>query len=155
MRTFHLVSLGCAKNLVDSELIIGDLTSAGWKFAEDPESADLLMLNTCGFIQPAVEEGIDEILELARIKENNPGQKLVMVGCLVQRYKESLAEELSEVDLFVGTEWCHDMAKRVESLFNDDQMIGSVQIPERFVMNSGMPRILTTPFFKAWFKFTI
>lgn len=153
MRSFHLVSLGCAKNLVDSELIIGNLTEAGWQYEESPEAADLLMLNTCGFIQPAVEEGIDEILELAKIKAGNPHQKLVMVGCLVQRYKESLIPELTEVDLFVGTEGCHDMAGRVEALFDkgtDEQ----IQLPQRFIMNAKMPRTLTTPFYRAWFKIT-
>jgi ribosomal protein S12 methylthiotransferase len=153
MRSFHLVSLGCAKNLVDSELIIGNMTQAGWHFEEEPESADLLMLNTCGFIQPAVEEAIDEILELARIKETNPEQKLVVVGCLVQRYKESLPEELPEVDLFVGTEGCHDMAERVAALFGDE-IATLVQIPDRFIMDSSLPRTLTTPFYRAWFKLT-
>lgn len=153
MRSFHLVSLGCAKNLVDSELIIGNLTQEGWQFQEDPEDADMLMLNTCGFIQPAVEEAIDEILELAKIKENHPDQKLVVVGCLVQRYKDTLVDELSEVDLFVGTEGCHDMARRVEQLFSDGQA-ASVQLPERFIMDSSMPRILTTPSYRAWFKLT-
>jgi len=154
MRSFHLVSLGCAKNLVDSELIIGNMTTAGWSFAEDPEAADLLMLNTCGFIQPAVEEAIEEILELARIKELHPGQKLVVVGCLVQRYKETLPDELPEVDLFVGTEGCHDMANRVGSLFEVAPALQRVQLPDRFIMDSSLPRTLTTPFFRAWFKIT-
>lgn len=153
MRSFHLVSLGCAKNLVDSELIIGNLTQAGWNYVDDPESAEMLMLNTCGFIQPAVEEAIDEILELARIKANHPGQKLVVVGCLVQRYKGSLPEELPEVDLFVGTEGCHDMARRVQSLFTEGPE-SIVQLPERFIMDSSLPRTLTTPFYRAWFKIT-
>lgn len=153
MRSFHLVSLGCAKNLVDSELIIGNMTQAGWGFTEDPEVADVLMLNTCGFIQPAVEEAIDEILELARIKENHPGQKLVVVGCLVQRYQDSLPLELPEVDLFVGTEGCHDMAKRVGALFGG-KIEPQVQLPERFIMDSSLPRTLTTPFYRAWFKIT-
>lgn len=153
MRSFHLVSLGCAKNLVDSELIIGNMTQAGWSFVDEPEDADVLMLNTCGFIQPAVEEAIEEILELARIKKNCPGQKLVVVGCLVQRYAEGLPAELPEVDLFVGTEGCHDMAQRIQSLFGD-RLGPVVQLPERFIMDSTLPRILTTPFYRAWFKIT-
>lgn len=153
MRSFHLVSLGCAKNLVDSELIIGNMTQAGWSFVEEPEAAELLMLNTCGFIQPAVEEAIDEILALARIKEDHPGQKLVVVGCLVQRYQDSLPLELPEVDLFVGTEGCHDMAQRVEALYARGS-VPQVQLPERFIMDSSLPRTLTTPFYRAWFKIT-
>jgi len=153
MRSFHLVSLGCAKNMVDSELIIGNMTAAGWTFVEEPEYADVLMLNTCGFIQPAVEEAIEEILQLARIKEDHPGQKLVVVGCLVQRYQQSLKEELPEVDLFVGTEGCHDMADRVGKLFTASPL-QVVQVPERFLMDSALPRTLTTPWYRAWFKIT-
>ncbi len=153
MRSFHLVSLGCAKNMVDSELILGNLTQAGWEYVEDPESAEMLMLNTCGFIQPAVEEAIEEILELAKVKENHSGQKLVVVGCLVQRYADSLPVELPEVDLFIGTEGCHDMARRVEGLFTENSR-SLVQLPERFIMDSSLPRILTTPFYRAWFKIT-
>lgn len=153
MRSYHLISLGCAKNQVDSELIIGNLSAAGWSFAEEPDSADVLILNTCGFIQPAVEEAIEEILELAKIKDDQPGKKLVVVGCLVQRYGESLVAELPEVDLFIGTEGCHQMAARLEGLLAET---GSpvVQLPERFLMDSSMPRTLTTPFFRAWFKIT-
>lgn len=153
MRSFHLVSLGCAKNMVDSELILGNLTQAGWEYLEEPENADMLMLNTCGFIQPAVEEAIEEILELANLKKEHPGQKLVVVGCLVQRYKGNLPAELPEVDLFVGTEGCHDMAIRVQPLFTDGSS-PIVQLPERFIMDSSLPRTLTTPFYRAWFKIT-
>lgn len=155
MRSFHLVSLGCAKNQVDSEMIIGGLAEAGWSYEENPEKAQVLMLNTCGFIQPAVEEAIDEILGLAEIKAENPGQKLVVVGCLVQRYAGSLPKELPEVDLFVGTEACHDMAQRLDALISRDTGAGAeVDLPDRFIMDSSMPRILTTPSFRAWFKIT-
>ncbi|WP_419174498.1 30S ribosomal protein S12 methylthiotransferase RimO [Desulfosediminicola sp.] len=155
MHSFHLVSLGCAKNLVDSEMIIGGLAEAGWTYEESPEKAQVLMLNTCGFIQPAVEEAVDEILGLAEIKAQNPGQKLVVVGCLVQRYGNSLPAELPEVDLFVGTEGCHDMPARLAGLFeNHGEQHAKVQLPDRFIMDSSMPRILTTPSFRAWFKIT-
>ena len=72
MAFFHLVSLGCAKNLVDSEVILGSMTSGGWLLVDDPENADLLIINTCGFIQAAVEEAISEIFELIKIKEKSP-----------------------------------------------------------------------------------
>ena len=103
-KTFNLVSLGCPKNLVDSEVIYGMLEEDGWEGVADPTNAAVLLVNTCGFIQPAVEESVDEILQLARIKADSPGVKLVVVGCLVQRYRQSLQQELPEVDLFVGTE---------------------------------------------------
>ncbi len=151
--TFHLVSLGCAKNQVDSEVIIGNLSGAGWKFTEDPQEADVLLLNTCGFVQPAVEEAIEEILELAQYKEARPECKLVVAGCLVQRYGDSLLAELPEVDLFVGTEGCHTMAQRVAALFANKKQ-PEVQLPPRFLMDSSTPRTLTTPSFRAWFKIT-
>lgn len=153
MSSFHLISLGCAKNLVDSEIVLGSLSAAGWQFVATPEEADLLLLNTCGFIQPAVEEAIEEILDLVRIKQEYPEKKLVVMGCLVQRYKEKLPDELPEVDLFVGTEGCKDIADMVEVLFSGKTQ-SHVQIPERFVMDSSLPRILTTPSFRAWVKIT-
>ena len=157
MRSFHLVSLGCAKNLVDSELMIGSLMQKGWEYAEVPEEADLLLLNTCGFIQPAVEEAVDEILGLARIKQESAHQKLVVTGCLVQRYRQTLLDELPEVDLFIGTEGYRDVAERIEALYRE-KIIGNhkekLYLPPRFLMDSSMPRILTTPSHRAWFKIT-
>ena len=92
-RIFHLVSLGCPKNLVDSEVVYGLLEEGGWQGVDDPEEATVLMINTCGFIQPAVEESIDEILQLAAYKSNDADKKLVVIGCLVQRYREKLEAE--------------------------------------------------------------
>jgi ribosomal protein S12 methylthiotransferase len=153
MRYFHLVSLGCAKNLVDSEVILGTMTGAGWQFAEDPEKADVLIVNTCGFIQAAVEEAIDEIFELVKIKENYPDKRLVVVGCLVQRYKEKLAEDLPEVDLFVGTEGAVEIAELLARL-DGGEMLQKVVLPARFLMTHETPRLLSTPPFRAWLKIT-
>lgn len=153
MPSFHLISLGCAKNLVDSEIVLGSLSVAGWQFVAAPEKADVLLLNTCGFIQPAVEEAIEEILDLVRIKQEYPDKKLVVLGCLVQRYKEKLSDEIPEVDLFVGTEGCKDIAARIGGLISGPGP-SPVQLPDRFVMDSSLPRILTTPSFRAWVKIT-
>ncbi|MFV0437642.1 MAG: 30S ribosomal protein S12 methylthiotransferase RimO [Desulfopila sp.] len=154
MHSFYLVSLGCAKNLVDSELVIGNMTAAGWSLAAEPEAADVVMVNTCGFIQPAVEEAIDEILALGQLKADHPGQKLVVIGCMVQRYGASLASELPEVDLFVGTEGWADMGQRIESLISPGGVTDSVHLPDRLLMDSRQPRVLATPFFRAWLKIT-
>lgn len=153
MRYFHLLSLGCAKNLVDSEVILGTMTGAGWQFAEDPEKADVLIVNTCGFIQAAVEEAIDEIFELVKIKERHPYKRLVVVGCLVQRYKEKLAEDLPEVDLFVGTEGVVEIAELLAKL-DVGEMLQRVVLPARFLMTHKTPRLLSTPPFRAWLKIT-
>jgi ribosomal protein S12 methylthiotransferase len=87
---------------VDTEIMLARLTRAGWEVTGTPEAADVLLVNTCGFIEAACKEAVDTILELARAKEGDPGKRLVVAGCLVQRYGEELAKELPEVDLFVG-----------------------------------------------------
>jgi ribosomal protein S12 methylthiotransferase len=100
-RRVHLVSLGCPKNRVDSEGMLGQLVARGWEVTDDPTLADALVVNTCSFIQPATEESIETVLELAQLRR--PGQRLVVAGCMVQRYGEGLAAELPEVDGFLGT----------------------------------------------------
>ncbi len=152
MGKFYLVSLGCAKNRVDSEVMLGVLQQAGWQFVTEAEDADVLLLNTCGFIQPAVEEAIEETLELAAIKAASPGQKLVVVGCFVQRYGKSLPKELPEVDLFIGTEAPEQIARLLEELYAG-QLKENVILPKRFLMSSRSPRQLTTSHM-AWLKIT-
>ncbi len=153
MASFHLISLGCPKNLVDSELMFGLLEQAGWVFEEDPEQASILLVNTCGFIQSAVEEAIDEILELSRYKQENPDKLLVVTGCMVQRYREDLLAELSEVDLFIGTDGFHQIVPLVEAVMTGTSR-SKVHVPERFLMDSTMPRRISTPFYRSWLKIT-
>lgn len=153
MRTFHLISLGCAKNFVDSEVMLGGLTQGGWKFLEDAEEAEVLIVNTCGFIQPAVEEAIEEILELVRLKKSDPEKKIVVVGCLVQRYKHNLEEELPEVDLFIGTEGPALLAGILDQLVTG-QLLDKVVLPGTFLMSNKTPRLLATPNFRGWLKIT-
>jgi ribosomal protein S12 methylthiotransferase len=98
-RAFHVESLGCAKNQVDSERMIAALESAGWRLAAAPEDADVLIVNTCGFISSAKKESIETSLEL---KQRYPGKKVIMVGCLSERYGEDLARQLPEIDGFLG-----------------------------------------------------
>ena len=85
---FYLISLGCPKNRVDSEVVYGTLEMHGWRGTNSPETARVLLVNTCGFIQPAVEESIEEILQLLPYKDADPSVKLVVIGCLVQRYRK-------------------------------------------------------------------
>ena len=153
MKTFHLVSLGCPKNLVDSEVVFGQLEYHGWKGVEQPENANLLVVNTCGFIQSAVEESIEEILQLAVYKQQDPRKKLAVIGCLVQRYRKRLESEIPEVDLFVGTEGINDIHFSFNRLFSEYDFEKTV-IPEPFLMTAAMPRRLSTPFFRAWLKIT-
>ncbi|MGD8368794.1 MAG: 30S ribosomal protein S12 methylthiotransferase RimO [Desulfobacterales bacterium] len=103
MKTVHMVSLGCARNRVDSEQMLGLLSGAGWRITEDPAEAEVIVVNTCSFITPAAEESIDTILELAEYKEKGRCRRLIVAGCLPERYRQDLAETLPEVDAFLGT----------------------------------------------------
>lgn len=153
MAYFHLISLGCAKNLVDSEVMLGAMADGGWEFIDNPQEADLLLLNTCGFIQPAVEEAVGEILDLIKLKEEHPSKLIVVIGCLVQRYKEKLVEELPEVDLFLGTEAAPRIAQCIADLEQGD--LGErLVLPDRFLMTAETPRMLSTPTSRAWLKIT-
>ncbi|MGL1931132.1 MAG: 30S ribosomal protein S12 methylthiotransferase RimO [Desulfotalea sp.] len=149
----HLISLGCAKNLVDSEIVLGSLVEGGWEVTNDENEADVLLLNTCGFIQPAVEEAVEEILELVSVKEKYPEKKIVVMGCLVQRYQSTLLESLPEVDLFYGTEGPTEICTCLDDLMAG-RIVDKVIIPETFLMDSSAPRVQTTPFFRAWVKIT-
>ena len=99
----HLASLGCARNLVDSEVMLGRLKHSGWAITEDPAEAETIIVNTCSFIESAVNESIDTILELAALKKNGNCRRLIVAGCLPQRYREDIVAALPEVDVFLGT----------------------------------------------------
>jgi len=151
--TYHLISLGCAKNLVDSEVMLGALDAQGYTFLSEIEEAEFLIVNTCGFIQPAVEEAITEILGLVAIKKQHPEKKVVVVGCFVQRYKHSLIDELPEVDLFVGTEGPTELGAILDTLAAGE-LSDKLILPDTFLMASTSPRQLTTPGHRAWLKIT-
>lgn len=153
MAGFFMISLGCAKNLVDSEIMLGTLQKADWQLQEDPLQAEVLLINTCGFIQAAVEEAVEEILQLVHIKAAHPEKKIVVTGCLVQRYQAQLLSELPEVDLFIGTEGCSSIAVYFDCLMTE-KLEGRLLLPDRVVMDSSMPRTITTPPYRTWLKIT-
>jgi ribosomal protein S12 methylthiotransferase len=99
----HLISLGCAKNQVDSEIMIGRLAQAGWTITDDPEEAHTIVVNTCSFIEEAAQESLDMILELAEYKKSGICRRLVVAGCLPERYREEILQTMPEVDVFLGT----------------------------------------------------
>lgn len=153
MKTIHITSLGCPKNLVDTEVMIGLLEKDGWHIVQTPEEASVLLVNTCGFIQPAVEEGIDEIINLAAYKEKSPSKKLIVTGCMVQRYRDKLKKELTEIDYLVGTEGIKDISTILNNVVQGDTS-SVLHMPNRFLMDSNLPRRLATPSFRAWMKIT-
>lgn len=153
MKRVHVISLGCPKNLVDSEVMLGFLQEAGFTAVTEPEAADILLVNTCGFIQSAVEEGIDTILALGELKEDLPDKVLVVTGCMVQRYGEELAAELPEVDLFIGTEGIQEIVTRLRQ-YLAGQPVPLALAPPTFLMDATLPRQLSTPSHRAYLKVT-
>ncbi len=103
MKKVGFVSLGCPKNLVDSEVMMGRLKAAGYEITNDQAEADTLVVNTCGFIESAKQESIDAILEATDLKGAGKARRVVVAGCLVERYRDDLMKELPEVDAFIGT----------------------------------------------------
>ena len=113
----YMVSLGCAKNQVDSEMILG-LLKQKMEIVESPDDADLILINTCAFIEPARKEAIDTILNLSDYKK--PGAKMVVCGCLAQRYKDEIVKLLPEVDRFITIDEYKDIAKIINSVMESD-----------------------------------
>ena len=148
----HIVSLGCPKNLVDSEVMAASLEEAAYTISSSPEDADLLVVNTCGFIQPAVEEAIDTILEMAEYKAQDPAKRLVVAGCLVQRYGSELVAELPEVDLFVGVDEIAEIGRLVSAPSGNSRL--RYHVSPHFLMDVQTSRRLTDPPFQAYLKIT-
>ena len=114
-----MVSLGCAKNQVDGEMLMANLKNAGFELCDDAALADVAIVNTCGFIDSAKQESIDEILELATLKKEGRIKKIVVTGCLAERYREEIHKELPEVDGVFGIGANADIAACIESAMND------------------------------------
>jgi ribosomal protein S12 methylthiotransferase len=134
----YLASLGCAKNLVDSETMLGQLINAGWRITQDPQNADTIIVNTCSFIESAVNESIDTILELARFKNSGACRRIIITGCLPERYREALVESLPEVDVFLGT----GAFDKIVTAANGSQNIGRCLLPNPNVISYGQQESL-------------
>ncbi|MFO7177277.1 MAG: 30S ribosomal protein S12 methylthiotransferase RimO [Pseudomonadota bacterium] len=147
-RTIHFVSLGCPKNRVDTEVMLGLAVRAGYRHVDDPERAQVIVVNTCGFIDAAKQESIDTILELAAYKERGNCEKLVVAGCLSQRYPDEIATEMPEVDHVLGSS---DMLKLERVLAGGAERI-LVGNPADWVMGAKDPRRLSTRGRSAYVK---
>ncbi len=148
---FSIVSLGCARNLVDSEVMAGLLHQNGYQMVGDPADADVVLVNTCGFIGPAKEESIETILDVSRLKEEGKIKKVVVAGCLSQRYPEDLARELPEVDLFIGTGEVPRIAEILRELGAGSKRRQYVGVPS-YIYDHDTPRLRTTPSHSAFLK---
>jgi len=143
-----LISLGCPKNLVDSEIMLARLSEAGYEITSNSEEAQVVIVNTCGFIEAAKKESIDAIVQISRLKEAGACRKIVVTGCLSQRYKGELSRELPEVDLFLGT----NEYDRIAELVGNGN--GRREVYSRHLMAYEKPlaRVLATPSYTAYLK---
>ncbi len=147
-KTVHFVSLGCPKNRVDSEIMLGTAKDEGFRHVSDASEAEIIVVNTCGFIDAAKQESIDTILEMAEQKRSGACKKLVVTGCLSQRYSGDLASGLPEVDHFLGSS---DMPK-IRQVLRDDADRMLVGNPADWVPSASDPRTLSTRGASAYVK---
>ena len=146
-----VITLGCAKNTVDSEVILGLLAKNGYAITLDPNSADIIVINTCAFIEDAKKESIDVILGIVELKKIRPNLKVYVTGCLSQRYYESIRKEIPEVDGYLGVENFHRIAELIEDE-NKSQSVWAPSGPGSFLYDHLTPRILSTPHYMAYMK---
>jgi ribosomal protein S12 methylthiotransferase len=146
--TVCLVSLGCHKNLVDSEVILGLLSKEGYFLTTDPSKAEILIINTCAFIQDATKEAIETILGLTHYKKEGRCHLFIVSGCLPQRYGKILEKELPEVDLFIGT----GAFQHLPQIMKEKQREKTYLSRPTFLYDEKTPRILSTPPFIAYLK---
>jgi len=147
-----MISLGCAKNLVDSEVMLGHLGRAGHVFVRDPAVAEVLVINTCGFIEPAREESIQTILEAAELKKSGSLKRLVVAGCMVQRYAERLMRELPEVDAFIGLDQLDRIVEQVAGELPPEPDPRESWGRSVYLYDEHAPRQLATGRFSAYVK---
>lgn len=149
MNKLALVSLGCSKNLVDAEQMLGMLTEAGFEIVENEEDAQVLIVNTCTFIESAKNESIECILELAQYKKSGKCRALIVTGCMAQRYKEQVLTEIPEVDAVVGT---NEYNKIVEIVKNISELKNRLYCSEEPLLCENVPRLRTTAPYTAFLR---
>ena len=153
MKTIGFVSLGCAKNLNDAEAMLGILTNKGYQIVEDPMKAEVLIVNTCTFIEPAKEESIQAILQMGEYKTKGICKKLIVTGCLAQRYGEEIKEGMPEIDGLLGTFSWDRISELVEEL-EDRTEVGAVFYKDvkPLLYDESIPRVRTGALFSAYVK---
>jgi ribosomal protein S12 methylthiotransferase len=153
-KSLYFSSLGCSKNLVDSQVMLGHLGLDGFKITTSPEEAEVIIVNTCSFIEAAKIESIETILDLAEYKNSDNGncKALVVSGCMAQRYSKELEEEMPEVDMFIGTGEYNKIVPLLKA-FSDHKLEKKsfVEIP-KFIHTEMDPRLNTSPSYMAWLK---
>src|SRR6185503_4785853 len=154
MKKVGFISLGCPKNLVDSEVMMGQLKQNGYQITSDAADAETVVVNTCGFIDSAKKESIDTILEAAQLKTNGHAKRLIVAGCLVERYRDELKAEIPEVDAFIGTSQINDILAVCDPKTNLRALpvvpIGNQSAT--YLYDDSTPRVLATPSHYAFVK---
>ncbi|HEX5708270.1 MAG TPA: 30S ribosomal protein S12 methylthiotransferase RimO [Pyrinomonadaceae bacterium] len=154
MKKVGFISLGCPKNLVDSEVMMGALKAEGYEITTDASEAETIVVNTCGFIDAAKKESVDAILEAARMKAEGNCRRVVVAGCLVERYRDELRAEMPEVDAFIGTSQINDITTVADSRVNTRSLpvlpLGNQTAT--YLYDESTPRILATPGHYAYVK---
>ena len=151
MQKVSILSLGCAKNLVHSETMMGLFQQQGYELTEQYDEAEIIIINTCGFVNAAKEESINAILEMAQWKEQGVCRMLVAVGCLVQKYAQELAAELPEVDIFVGTNDYRQIVEIIRKHEDSQEIVVHTNWTEESKAEQA-PRIVTTPKHYAYLR---
>src|SRR6476620_914645 len=154
MKKIGFISLGCPKNLVDSEVMMGQLKQSGYQITPDAEDADTVVVNTCGFIDSAKKESIDAILEAARLKTEGKAKRLIVAGCLVERYRDELKAEMPEVDAFIGTSQINEILAVCDPKPNTRSLpvVPTGNQSATYLYDESTPRILATPSHYAFVK---
>jgi ribosomal protein S12 methylthiotransferase len=154
MKKVGFISLGCPKNLVDSEVMMGQLQQSGYQITPNADEAETVVVNTCGFIDSAKKESIDAILEAARLKTEGHAKRLIVAGCLVERYRDELKAEMPEVDAFIGTNQINDILKVCDPTTNTRSLpvvpLGNQSAT--YLYDESTPRVLATPSHYAFVK---
>ncbi|MDC1174995.1 radical SAM protein [Bacteriovoracaceae bacterium] len=153
-KSVYFTSLGCSKNLVDSQVMLGYMGLDGFTISTEPADAEVIIVNTCSFIEASKKESIETILELADFKNEDVGKckALVVSGCMAQRYSDALVNDLPEVDLIIGTGEYNKIVKLLKAFEDGKLEVKShVEIP-KFIHTEFDPRLNTSPFYTAWLK---
>jgi ribosomal protein S12 methylthiotransferase len=154
MKKIGFISLGCPKNLVDSEVMMGRLREQGYEITTNAAEAETLVVNTCGFIDAAKKESVEAILEAARLKSEGNCQRLVVAGCLVERYRDELRAEMPEVDAFIGTSQINEITTVADPRVNTRSLpvlpVGNQTAT--YLYDESTPRVLATPGHYAYVK---
>ena len=148
------ISLGCPKNQLDTEVMLHELASAGYEITPDETEAEIVIINTCGFIESAKKEAIDNILDVAWLKKHNGLKGIVVTGCLAERYREQIFEEMPEVDALLGVGSIHHIVDAVQSIENRKSKKAPkyASFEDKNTVKLGGERILTTPDYYAYLK---